>query len=182
MKKPCTSMVAYDELATPARPVDKEASRYVFDGVFARSCTARNANRIRQGKQVETRSRTKPSTRALTPRELEVLRLLAGGLRYKVIGAVLGIKAPTVHAHMKNVFSKLAVHTRTAAMATALRDGLVQLDMTPTFGTVANSPDVPQEHRRARGGEREEQLQRKADEEVVQSHAVDLHAGYSGEG
>ena len=111
-----------------------------------------------------------------------MLRLLVGGLRYQVIGAVLGIKEPTVHAHMKNVFSKLAVHTRTAAMATALRDGLVQLDMTPTFGTVANSAGVPQDHHLARDGEREEQLQRKGVEKVVQSHAVDLHAGYSGEG
>jgi DNA-binding NarL/FixJ family response regulator len=63
----------------------------------------------------------------LTAREREVLELLVTGMRNKEMARVLGIADDTVRVHVKSIFSKLDVHTRTAAMATALRRGLVQV-------------------------------------------------------
>ena len=63
----------------------------------------------------------------LTPRETEVLNLLADGLPNKAIGARLGVSEETVKFHLAAVFGKLAVSTRTAAVRVALRRGLVAL-------------------------------------------------------
>jgi DNA-binding CsgD family transcriptional regulator len=53
----------------------------------------------------------------LTPREREVLDLVAVGLTNAQVAAVLWIAPGTVRRHLENVFAKLGVHTRTAAVA-----------------------------------------------------------------
>jgi len=63
----------------------------------------------------------------LTSRELEVLALLARGRSNKEIAAKLFISETTVKGHLRSVFSKLNVLSRTEATTTALRRGLVQL-------------------------------------------------------
>jgi len=70
---------------------------------------------------------TKPS---LTTREIEVLELLAKGMRNKEIGRSLRITEETVRAHIRSIFLKLSVHDRTAALAEALRRGIVHVDAT----------------------------------------------------
>jgi DNA-binding CsgD family transcriptional regulator len=52
----------------------------------------------------------------LTPRELEVIWLLASGCTYSQIGDRLGISAHTVACHIKNAYRKLDVHTAAAAV------------------------------------------------------------------
>ncbi len=64
---------------------------------------------------------------ALTAREREVLELLADGLGNKQIGARLGISTSTVKTHLELLFEKLEVSTRTEAVATAVRLGLLML-------------------------------------------------------
>jgi two-component system NarL family response regulator len=64
---------------------------------------------------------------ALTPREIQVLELIAEGQRNKQIAAELAISEETVHAHVKNLFSKLNVSDRTAAVTAALRRGIIHL-------------------------------------------------------
>ena len=64
----------------------------------------------------------------LTRRELAVLRLLAAGNSNREIGQALGISAGTVKIHITHLFSKLDVTSRTEAIATALRRGLVRID------------------------------------------------------
>jgi DNA-binding NarL/FixJ family response regulator len=64
---------------------------------------------------------------ALTGREIEVLTLLAHGSSNKEIAAKLFISETTVKGHLRNVFAKLNVLSRTEATSTALRRGLIQL-------------------------------------------------------
>jgi DNA-binding NarL/FixJ family response regulator len=64
---------------------------------------------------------------ALTGRELEVLALLVRGRSNKEIAAKLFISEATVKGHLRSVFTKLNVLSRTEATTTALRRGLVQL-------------------------------------------------------
>jgi DNA-binding NarL/FixJ family response regulator len=64
---------------------------------------------------------------ALTARELDVLRLMAEGLGNKIIANALGISTHTVKFHVAAVFTKLDVHSRTEAVAAAIRNGLVPL-------------------------------------------------------
>ena len=64
----------------------------------------------------------------LTPRELAVLRLLAAGNSNREIGDALGISDGTVKIHVSHLFAKLNVTSRTEAIATALRRGLVRID------------------------------------------------------
>lgn len=62
---------------------------------------------------------------ALRPRELDVLRLLAEGLSHDAIGAQLAISAETVRSHLRKASARLGATTRTQAVATALRLGLI---------------------------------------------------------
>ena len=64
----------------------------------------------------------------LTPRELEVVQLMAQGLSNKEIARAIGRTDETVKIHLNSVFSKLKVTTRTEAVRVALGRGLVHLD------------------------------------------------------
>jgi DNA-binding NarL/FixJ family response regulator len=63
---------------------------------------------------------------ALTPRELEVLQLLAEGLTNQQVGSRLGLSARTVKTHVQNLLVKLDVPDRTGAVARAFRLGLIR--------------------------------------------------------
>lgn len=63
---------------------------------------------------------------ALTPRELEVLQLLAEGLTNQEIGARLDLSARTIKTHVQHLIGKLDVPDRTGAVARAFRLGLIQ--------------------------------------------------------
>jgi two-component system, NarL family, sensor histidine kinase NreB len=60
---------------------------------------------------------------ALTPRELDVLRLLAEGLSNKAIAGALGVSPRTINFHLDNLYAKLGVTSRTEAAVYALRQG-----------------------------------------------------------
>jgi two-component system NarL family response regulator len=63
----------------------------------------------------------------LTAREIEVLTLVAKGLRNKEIGATLGISEETVQGHMKHILSKMGVNDRTRAAVVAVQRGIIRL-------------------------------------------------------
>jgi NarL family two-component system response regulator YdfI len=63
----------------------------------------------------------------LTPRESEVLQMLASGLANKEIAARLGISEHTVKFHVASILGKLGAGTRTEAVSLGIRRGLVLL-------------------------------------------------------
>ncbi|MBI5769305.1 MAG: response regulator transcription factor [Verrucomicrobia bacterium] len=64
----------------------------------------------------------------LSPREVEVVHLLARGMSNKEIGAKLGVVEGTVKIHITSIFSKLGVSDRTQALIEAVKRGIVQID------------------------------------------------------
>nr|WP_279347225.1 LuxR C-terminal-related transcriptional regulator [Govania unica] len=70
-------------------------------------------------------SRASKSYTALSPREVQVLRQLALGQSDKLIGRALTLTENTVKYHLKNVYSKLSVSSRTEAVQAAKRHGLI---------------------------------------------------------
>jgi DNA-binding NarL/FixJ family response regulator len=63
----------------------------------------------------------------ISPRELEVLSLMAAGKRNKEIAGELSIAEDTVKMHVRNILSKLQVSDRTEAVTIALRRGIIDL-------------------------------------------------------
>lgn len=96
--------------------LDFEAAREIFDQLGAASDVARIDDLI-------GRDRTR-SAHGLSPREVEVLRLVASGEANKSIAAQLFISERTVERHLSNIFAKLNVSSRTAAAAFAFEHGL----------------------------------------------------------
>ena len=64
---------------------------------------------------------------ALSLREIEVLRLIAGGNANKLIAAQLSITEETVKGHVKNILAKLAANDRTHAVTIGLKRGIIDL-------------------------------------------------------
>ena len=94
-----------------ARAIDAVAAGSVYvDPVLAASLAMRGRN---------------GATQALSPREREVLRLLAEGDSYHEIGAVLFLAPDTVRAHAQRAMTKLGARTRTQAVALAVRERLI---------------------------------------------------------
>jgi NarL family two-component system response regulator YdfI len=75
----------------------------------------------------ESGSPVKLPSAALTPREIEVLRLLADGASNKIIAHRLGISDHTVKFHVTSILSKMNASTRTEAVTLGVRMGLVYL-------------------------------------------------------
>jgi len=64
---------------------------------------------------------------ALTPREIDVLRLVAAGNGNKEIGVHLLLTEVTIKSHLKNILSKLGANDRTHAVAIAVKRGIIDL-------------------------------------------------------
>ncbi len=69
----------------------------------------------------------KESYNGLTPREREILKLIAGGKQNKEIADLLGISVRTVQAHRTNLMDKLGAHDRTELVKYAIRKGIIDL-------------------------------------------------------
>jgi len=63
----------------------------------------------------------------LTPREIEVLTVVATGARNKEIATTLGISEDTVKMHVKSIITKLGAEDRTGAVTTAIKRGVIHL-------------------------------------------------------
>jgi DNA-binding NarL/FixJ family response regulator len=64
---------------------------------------------------------------SLTPREIDVLRLIAGGNANKEIAAQLSLTEETVKGHVKNILAKLDANDRTHAVTIGLKRGIIEI-------------------------------------------------------
>jgi DNA-binding NarL/FixJ family response regulator len=97
--------------------LELEAARSVFADLGARPDLARVASLLAPG--------SSQNAHGLSPRELEVLRLVASGETNKAIAAALVLSERTVDRHVSNTYAKLGVSSRAAATAFAYEHGLV---------------------------------------------------------
>ena len=135
-------------LAPGGQEIWREARAYpIFDGrgrvAFAArisfDITHRKKREYRRERDLENMERSleqmsriqlehlpfQPGGPGLSPRELEVLRLMSQGLAKRQIAEVLGISLNTVKRHVSNIFNKLAVNDRAQAAVWAARNNLV---------------------------------------------------------
>jgi len=76
---------------------------------------------------VQARLETRASRPTLTPRETQVLELIAEGMRNWEIAEALRLSEETVEVHVKNIRTKLDVKDRTAAVNVALKRGIIHI-------------------------------------------------------
>src|ERR671939_1479351 len=123
------SGVVYQALETGAAGfVSKEArSEQILDAVLA---CARGENvvppDIAAGLVSEIRLRKHDDRPALTPREQEILHLIAAGKSLPEIAKELYLGLTTVKTHVQHLYEKLGVSDRAAAVASAMRRGLIE--------------------------------------------------------
>jgi two-component system nitrate/nitrite response regulator NarL len=123
------SGVVYKALETGAAGfVSKEARReQLADAVLA---CARGENvvppEVAAGLVSEIRLRKQSDAPALTPREQEILHLIAAGKSLPQIADELFLGLTTVKTHVQHLYEKLGVSDRAAAVATAMRRGLIE--------------------------------------------------------
>ena len=86
--------------------------------------------RFRADPQTPPKS-TPPHDAQLTQRELEMLGLLAKGFSYGEVARLSGISVHTVHAHIKHIYAKLQVNSRSEAVFEATQLGLLDANLRP---------------------------------------------------
>ena len=114
-------MAAGIRVADPRLPVGPFGSA----GAVASSADVGDVGRARRRDSVPRQGRT-PAER-LTPREREVVALLAEGMANKEITAALQVSANTIKYHLAEIMQKLGARTRTEAVVAATRAGFLQL-------------------------------------------------------
>lgn len=104
----------------PARLL--EAVREIAEGgaVMSPEVAIRVVNLYRKSQTPE------PSPAGLSPQEMRLLKLLTEGHQNKTAAAELGISVHAVSFHLRSIYEKLHVHSRSEAVARALRDGLIR--------------------------------------------------------
>lgn len=141
---PSVAVVALDDAGASLRW--PEAMRAGVRAVLAREATAEEilaaimaaaaglfalepekVESLLNGAESQYVSRAEEQSEALTPREVEVLGLMAEGAGNKQIAFRLGISEHTVKFHVASIFSKLGASSRTEAVTLGVRRGLVML-------------------------------------------------------
>jgi len=124
-------LTTYDGDEDIYRAIKSGAKAYLLKDT-ARDALVETVRRVHAGEtylppQLAAKLADRVSGEALSPREIDVLRRMAVGKSNKEIGTELFISEGTVKTHIKSIFNKLDVVSRTEAVATANRRGLIQL-------------------------------------------------------
>lgn len=134
--RPATRVIiftAYDADADIVRAIDAGAAGYLVKDsrpaeLFAAIRSAAAGERTLTGRISERlRDRTRHPDDVLTARELEVLALAASGLSNRDLAQALVVSEATVKTHLHHAFTKLGAENRQAAIATAVKRGLIRI-------------------------------------------------------
>lgn len=98
-----------------------EAIKEIYDG--GSPMTPSVANRVL--KMIRAKHHEIPDSFDLTKRETEILSCLVKGMSYKMVADVCTISIDTVNMHVKNIYKKLQVHSKSEAVAKAIRGKMV---------------------------------------------------------
>ncbi len=124
-------LTTYDGDALVLRALRAGARAYLLKGLLRKELleTIRlvHAGQKRIAPAVATKLAEHAMDDALTPREVDVLRLIAGGNANKAIASELAITEETVKGHVKNILAKLAANDRTHAVTIGLKRGIIDL-------------------------------------------------------
>jgi DNA-binding NarL/FixJ family response regulator len=114
------------------RAIQAGASGYVLKGLTSAELVAAVKSVHAGGKvlppEVATLLAERQSRKNLSPRELDIVRLIIRGRSNKEIAADLGIGDESVKTHLRALFTKLGVADRTQAAIEAIRHGIVHLE------------------------------------------------------
>jgi DNA-binding NarL/FixJ family response regulator len=114
-----------------SRALKAGARGYLLKGMLRQelleTIRAVHAGRKRLSAEVAAEIAEHATDDVLTPREIDVLRLIAMGNANKDIARKLSLSEETVKGHIKNILAKLGVHDRTHAVTIGLKRGIVDL-------------------------------------------------------
>ena len=117
--------------ALVARSLKAGARAYLLKGLLRKelleTIRAVHVGQKRISPELATEIAEHATDDALTPREIDVLRLIARGNPNKIIAAELSLTEETVKSHIRNILSKLGANDRTHAVAIGLKRGIIQL-------------------------------------------------------
>ena len=114
-----------------ARALKAGAQAYLLKGLLRKelleTIRAVHAGQKRVSPEIAAEIAEHGTEDALTPREIDVLRLIARGNANKIIAAELSLTEETVKSHIRNILSKLGANDRTHAVAIGLKRGIIGL-------------------------------------------------------
>jgi DNA-binding NarL/FixJ family response regulator len=114
-----------------SRALKAGARGYLLKGMLRQellqTIRAVHAGRKHLSAEVATEIAEHAADDVLTPREIDVLRLIATGNANKEIAGKLSLTEETVKGHVKNIFAKLGANDRTHAVTIGLRRGIIDL-------------------------------------------------------
>jgi DNA-binding NarL/FixJ family response regulator len=114
-----------------SRALKAGARAYLLKGLLRKelldTIRAVHAGQKRLSSEVAVEIAEHATDDALTPREVDVLRLVAGGNANKEVAARLSLTEETVKSHVKNILAKLGASDRTHAVTIGLRRGVIDL-------------------------------------------------------
>jgi DNA-binding NarL/FixJ family response regulator len=100
-------------------------------------------DRIMDGFRESFRRADEPPAIPLTPRELDILRHVAAGMRNREVGELLDVSEQTIKNHLSSILHKLGVPNRTHAVTFAVRQGWLTLDDTTEAEPRSQTDDPP---------------------------------------
>jgi len=114
-----------------ARALKAGAQAYLLKGLLRKelleTIRAVHAGQKRVSPEIAAEIAEHATDDALTPREIDVLRLIARGNANKIIAAELSLTEETVKSHIRNILSKLGANDRTHAVAIGIKRGIIGL-------------------------------------------------------
>ena len=125
-------LTSYDADEDVYRAMQAGARGYLLKGTFPEGILEAAIRRVHGGDkhippEIAERLAQRIASPSLTPREIQVLELVARGLSNREIGSVLTTSAGTVKTHLKRIYAKVGVSDRTEAALAAVQRGLVML-------------------------------------------------------